>query len=114
MAGRRQRARPGQPRGPAPAQDAPAQITGEAAPARSAGESAAGGLSGPAQASSVIPRPPRQNKVFVEDDDGTGADNQANILSLAAPGMVHAVSATGVPVGAGRPLRIRVIFTREM
>jgi S1-C subfamily serine protease len=61
----------------------------------------AGGLSGSAQASSVIPSPPKQNKVFVEDEEGTGADNQANILSSAAPGMVHVVSATGGPVGAG-------------
>jgi hypothetical protein len=54
---------------------------------------AAGGLSGPADASSVIPSPPRENKVFVEDDDGTGADSQANILSSAAPGLVHILAA---------------------
>lgn len=62
---------------------------------------AAGGLSGPAHASSVIPSPPRQNKVFVEDDDGTGADNQANILRSAAPGLVHVVTPRGTPAGAG-------------
>jgi S1-C subfamily serine protease len=62
---------------------------------------AAGGLSGPARASSVIPSPPRQNKAFVEDDDGTGADNQANILSSAAPGLVHVVTPRGRPAGAG-------------
>ncbi|MGH3068741.1 MAG: trypsin-like peptidase domain-containing protein, partial [Streptosporangiaceae bacterium] len=62
---------------------------------------AAGGLSGPAHVSSVIPSPPRHNKVFVEDDDGTGADNQANILSSAAPGLVHVVTPRGTPAGAG-------------
>ena len=62
---------------------------------------AAGGLSGAAHASSVIPGPPRQNKVFVEDEDGTGADNQANILSSAAPGLVHIVAPRGTPAGLG-------------
>lgn len=56
---------------------------------------AAGGLSGPADASSVIPGPPRENKVFVEDDDGTGADSQANILTSTAPGLVHILAAPG-------------------
>jgi hypothetical protein len=65
---------------------------------------ATGGLSSPAGASSTIPSPPRQNQVFVEDDEGTGADNQANILSSAAPGLVHVVSTTGVPAGAGSSL----------
>ncbi len=62
---------------------------------------AAGGLSGPARASSVIPSPPRANKMFVGDEDGTGADNQSNILHVAAPGLVHVVSAHGTTVGAG-------------
>ena len=62
---------------------------------------AVGGLSGAAHASSVIPGPPRQNKVFVEDEDGTGADNQANILSSAAPGLVHIVAPRGTPAGLG-------------
>jgi S1-C subfamily serine protease len=62
---------------------------------------AAGGLSGSAGASSVIPSPPRQNRVFVEDNDGTGADSQANILSLAAPGLAHVLSASGTPAGTG-------------
>ena len=39
--------------------------------------------------------------MFVEDDDGTGADNQANILSSAAPGLVHVLPAPGDPAGAG-------------
>jgi hypothetical protein len=62
---------------------------------------AAGGLSGPADASSVIPSPPRENKVFVEDDDGAGADNQANVLSSAAPGLVHILAAPGSSAGVG-------------
>jgi S1-C subfamily serine protease len=62
---------------------------------------AAGGWSGPADASSVIPSPPRENKVFVEDDDGTGADSQANILSSAAPGLVHILAAPATPAGLG-------------
>ena len=62
---------------------------------------AAGGLSGPADASSVIPSPPRENKVFVEDDDGTGADSQANILSSAAPGLVHILAAPATSAGLG-------------
>jgi S1-C subfamily serine protease len=56
-----------------------------------------GGLSGSASASSVIPSPPSKNKMFIEDDDGTGADNQANILQLVAPGLVHVLSGTGQP-----------------
>jgi len=59
------------------------------------------GLSGPARPSSAIPSPPRENKTFVEDNDGTGADNQANILHSAAPGLVHVLSARGTPAGAG-------------
>jgi S1-C subfamily serine protease len=62
---------------------------------------AAGGLSGQTHASSVIPSPPRQNTVFVEDEDGTGADNQANILSSAAPGLVHILAAPGTSAGVG-------------
>ncbi len=61
----------------------------------------AGALSGPARPSSVIPAPPRANKVFVEDDNGTGADNQANILHSAAPGLVHVLPVPGRPAGAG-------------
>jgi S1-C subfamily serine protease len=65
---------------------------------------ATGGLSGTAQASSAIPSPPRANKMFVEDDNGTGADNQANIVQSAAPGLVHIVSAAGATVGVGMVL----------
>lgn len=60
-----------------------------------------GGLSGSASASSVIPSPPAKNKFFVEDDDGTGADNQANIVKSVAPGLVHILSATGQSTGVG-------------
>ena len=62
---------------------------------------AVGGLSGSASASSVIPSPPSKNKMFVEDDDGTGADNQANILELVAPGLVHILAANGQSTGVG-------------
>jgi S1-C subfamily serine protease len=60
-----------------------------------------GGLSGSASASSVIPSPPSKNKMFIEDDDGTGADNQTNILQSVAPGLVHVLSGTGQPAGVG-------------
>lgn len=65
---------------------------------------ATGGLSGTAQASSAIPSPPRANKMFVEDDNGTGADNQANIVQSAAPGLVHIMFAAGATVGVGMVL----------
>jgi S1-C subfamily serine protease len=51
--------------------------------------------------SSAIPSPPQANKKFVEDEEGTGADNQANILSATAPGLVHIVSSTGSSLGLG-------------
>ncbi len=62
---------------------------------------AVSGLSGPASASSVIPSPPSRNKVFVADEDGTGADNQANLLESVAPGLVHVQSANGQSAGVG-------------
>lgn len=62
---------------------------------------AVGGFSGPAPASAVIPSPPSKNKTFVEDNNGTGADSQANILSSVAPGLVHVLSGSGQPAGAG-------------
>jgi S1-C subfamily serine protease len=74
---------------------------GAAVTAAVAAFAAAGGLSGPARGSSVIPSPPPANKMFVADDNGTGADNQANILRVAAPGLVHVVSAHGTTIGAG-------------
>jgi S1-C subfamily serine protease len=42
-----------------------------------------------------------EHKVFVEDDDGTGADSQANILSSAAPGLVHILAAPATSAGIG-------------
>ena len=57
---------------------------------------------------SAIPRPATCSPTltssnpcaFVEDDDGVGQDNQANILETTAPGMVHVLSA-GTSVGIG-------------
>ncbi len=60
-----------------------------------------GGLSGSASASSAIPSPPSKNKMFVEDDNGTGADNQSDILTSVAPGLVHVLSGTGQSAGVG-------------
>jgi S1-C subfamily serine protease len=54
-----------------------------------------------AGAASAIPSPPQANKQFVEDEEGTGADNQANILAATAPGLVHIVSSTGSSLGLG-------------
>ena len=58
----------------------------------------------PARRSAVFgdPQPAPENKVFVEDDDGTGADSQANILQLggAGPG-ARRVAPRGTPAGAG-------------
>ncbi len=49
----------------------------------------------PASASSAIPSPPAHNQMFVEDDNGTGADSQANILQSTVPGLVRIASARG-------------------
>jgi S1-C subfamily serine protease len=51
-------------------------------------------------ASTAIPRPATTASPFVEDDDGLGQDNQANILDSTAPGMVH-VLLGGTSVGIG-------------
>ncbi|MGH3393592.1 MAG: trypsin-like peptidase domain-containing protein [Streptosporangiaceae bacterium] len=56
------------------------------------------GVSGP---SAAIPAPPRANAAFVEDDEGTGADNQANILAVTAPGLVRLTTASGATTGLG-------------
>jgi hypothetical protein len=47
----------------------------------------------PASAASAIPAPPAHNQTFVEDEDGTGADSQANILQSTVPGLVRIASA---------------------
>jgi hypothetical protein len=73
----------------------PAMAVGAAVIVAVAAFAAAGGLSGPVRPSSAIPSPPRENKTFVEDNDGTGADNQANIVHSAAPGLVHACRPVG-------------------
>jgi hypothetical protein len=44
-------------------------------------------------AAAAIPTPPSANQMFVEDDDGTGADSQENILQSTVPGLVHITSA---------------------
>jgi S1-C subfamily serine protease len=47
-----------------------------------------------------IPRPATTTLPFIEDDDGIGQDNQANILESTALGMVHVLSG-GTSVGIG-------------
>lgn len=51
--------------------------------------------SGSASAASAIPSPPPVNQTFVEDDDGTGADSQENILQSTVPGLARITSAHG-------------------
>ena len=53
-----------------------------------------------APVSSDIPAPAKSVSVFVEDDNGTGQDNESNIFSATAPGLVHVISA-GKAVGIG-------------
>ena len=50
-------------------------------------------------AAAAIPTPPSTNQMFVEDDDGTGADSQENILQSTVPGLVHITSARGSGTG---------------
>jgi S1-C subfamily serine protease len=59
------------------------------------------GILGVAGPSAAVPAPPRDNATFVEDDEGTGADNQANILAVTAPGLVRLTSASGATGGLG-------------
>jgi len=59
------------------------------------------GMLGARGPSAAIPAPPRDNAVFVEDEDGTGADNQANIMNVTAPGLVRITSASGATAGLG-------------
>ncbi len=49
---------------------------------------------------SAIPRPATTSPPFIEDDEGIGQDNQANIYESTAPGMVHILSG-GTSVGIG-------------
>src|ERR1017187_10223972 len=57
--------------------------------------------SNPAGVPSAIPSPPQANKKFVADQEGAGADNQANILRATAPGLVHIMSSSGSSIGLG-------------
>jgi S1-C subfamily serine protease len=50
---------------------------------------------GSASATSAIPTPPPANQTFVEDDDGTGADSQEDILQSTVPGLARITSAHG-------------------
>jgi S1-C subfamily serine protease len=63
------------------------------------GFAAGGGLS--RSVSSAIPAPPRANSMFVEDDDGTGQDNQENILEQTAPGLLHVTAAGRAAAAVG-------------
>jgi putative serine protease PepD len=54
-----------------------------------------------AGATSAIPSPPQANKQFIADEEGTGADSQANILRATAPGLVHIMSSSGSSIGLG-------------
>jgi putative serine protease PepD len=58
---------------------------------------------GPAALPSAIPSPASSGGVFVEDDNGTGQDNQTNILQSTAPGLVHIIRG-GNAVGIGMVL----------
>ena len=52
-----------------------------------------------AAAASAIPSPPAHNQRFVEDDEGAGADSQANILQSTVPGLVRVESGSGAGTG---------------
>jgi S1-C subfamily serine protease len=52
-------------------------------------------IRGQSGSASAIPRPPAANQKFVEDDDGTGADSQENILASIVPGLTRIGSAAG-------------------
>ena len=54
---------------------------------------------GTASASSVTPTPPAANQMFVEGDDGTGADSQENILQSTVPGLGRIASPRGTGAG---------------
>jgi S1-C subfamily serine protease len=66
-------------------------------------------------AASAIPSPPAKNQKFVEDDDGTGADSQANVLESTVPGMVHILAADGTSTGVGMMLTPsgKILTTRQ-
>ncbi len=67
-----------------------------------AGTTAVRVLAGPGgSAASAIPSPPAANAAFVADDNGTGADNQANILRYTVRGLVHVLAGRGAESRAG-------------
>jgi S1-C subfamily serine protease len=53
-----------------------------------------------ASVSSYLPSPAKSVSAFVEDDNGTGQDNESNIFAATAPGLVHVISG-GKAVGIG-------------
>ncbi len=67
-----------------------------------AGTTAVRLLAGPGGGvASAIPSPPAANAAFVADDNGTGADNQANILRYTVRGLVHVLPGRGAGSRAG-------------
>jgi S1-C subfamily serine protease len=58
-------------------------------------------MHGSVPADARIPQPPAKNDVFVEDDNGAGADQQGNILQSSAAGVLSIRSASGTALGAG-------------
>lgn len=52
-------------------------------------------------AASRIPSAAAKNASFVEDDNGAGQDQQGNILSSSAAGVVHIQAAGGASLGSG-------------
>lgn len=64
-------------------------------------------IRGSVPAAERIPAPPAKNAVFVEDDDGAGADQQANIFQVSGAGLVRIQSARGASLGSG------IVLTRS-
>ncbi len=64
-------------------------------------------IRGSVPAAERIPAPPGKNAVFVEDDNGAGADQQANIFQASGAGLVHIQSARGAALGSG------IVLTRS-
>ena len=66
--------------------------------------SAMHGSSSSGSGAAAIPSPPAKNATFVPDDNGAGADGQANVIKETAPGLVDIISASGTPAGLGMVL----------
>jgi putative serine protease PepD len=58
-------------------------------------------MRGSVPADARIPQPPARNGVFVEDDNGAGQDQQANILQSSGAGVLTIRSSSGTALGAG-------------